>query len=128
MELNRLIWSRLPSELLLRIIELTKDEGTTRTWCQATKGSAKLYDTAMTCMWGTTTIDSESWQLATRSRWEEAGHSMRRLDLNIRRKREACCEFNRLSKISIASGRCDASVPGEATDSSHSVSPALLGM
>ena len=45
------IWSQLPTEILLLLIECSDDEETSRNWCRATRCSANLWPRALAHAW-----------------------------------------------------------------------------
>ena len=54
------LWSKLPLELLSKIIAQTTDVETLDNWCDATQGSHHLHETATTTRWWTI-LDCEEW-------------------------------------------------------------------
>lgn len=94
MELNHFVWSRLPLELLLRIIEMTDDDETADIWYKATERSTHtiIREAVLNRVWRVATFDSKHARPATRSRWEEVGPFCRDLSINIDYQDKAYCE------------------------------------
>ena len=57
--MNSSIWSNLPFDLLIRVIEVTEDENTIEQWCTATVASPELHKFVQRQQWKTTKINEE---------------------------------------------------------------------